>query len=131
MGNVGKMIQLWRNSIVRRQEQRTDRTYEYTKKKLRLNEEGRNLISALVSKRKEIESTHAYFKPRFNLKPKNKRGMFLTMVFKVYLKLSLPISIQQVNEFTLTGTSWFEALMSIWEILTSIDRHTVILAWYP
>ena len=101
------------------------------KKTLRLNEEGRNLISALVSKRKETESTHAYFKPRFNLKPKNKRGMFLTMVFKIYLKLSLPISIQQVNEFTLTGTSCFEALMSIWKILTSIDRHTVILAWYP
>ena len=64
-----------------------------TPKKLQFTAEGSISKSALVSKTKSIGSTHAYFKPRSNLKLKNKRGMFRTMVFKIYLQLSLPISI--------------------------------------
>lgn len=63
------------------------------KQTLRLTEEGSILKSVLVGKRKKNESTHASFRPRSNLKPKNTRGMFRTIMFKIYLLLSLPISI--------------------------------------
>ena len=41
-----------------------------TPKTLRFIEEESNLKSALVNKRKEIGSTHAFFRPRSNFKPK-------------------------------------------------------------
>ena len=93
--------------------------------------EGSILKSSLVSKKKPIGSTHVYFRPKSNLKPKNQRGIFRTMVFKNYLQLSLHTSIQNVNEFGSIEIKALEAMTSIWKILTAIDRYIVILAWQP
>ena len=47
-----------------------------TPKTLRFIEEESNLKSALVNKRKEIGSTHAFFRPRSNFKPKKNVEFF-------------------------------------------------------
>ena len=44
---------------------------------------------------------------------KNKRGILRTIVVKIYIKLSLPISIQNVNEFEPIETKVLEARISI------------------
>ena len=54
------------------------------------------------SKKKERESWKAYFEPRFNVKLTKKIGIFRNMAFRLYLQLSLPITIQQVNEYGAT-----------------------------
>ena len=52
------------------------------------------------------------------------------MVFKTYQKLSLPIVIQQVNEYSATETKTLEAITVIGSVFTSINSKAVILAWY-
>ena len=52
-------------------------------------------------------------------------------MFKIYLQLSIPISIQNVAEFGETKENVLTALTSIWKTLSSIDQHTVILTWHP
>ena len=100
-------------------------------KTLRFTEASSILKEPSVSKRKPIGFTQPYFRPRSNLKPKKKKGLFRTMVFKTYLELSIPISIQAVTEFGETEEKVLAALTSIWRTLTSIDQHTVILSWHP
>ena len=104
---------------------------KYTDKTLRFTEASSILKEPSVSKRKPIGFTQPYFRPRSNLKPKKKKGLFRTMVFKTYLQLSIPISIQNVTEFGETEDKLLVALTSIWKTLASIDQHTVILSWYP
>ena len=52
------------------------------------------------------------------------------MVFKTHLQFSLPITIQQVNEYSATETKILEAFTSICKMLPSIDNKSFILAWY-
>ena len=49
------------------------------------------------------------------------------MVFKTYLHLLIPISIQNVSEFGETETKLLVALTSIWKTLSSIDQYIFIL----
>ena len=53
------------------------------------------------------------------------------MVFKTYLQLSLPITIQQANEYGTTETKKLEKITTIWRVLTSIDSKYVILTCHP
>ena len=94
--------------------------------------EGESVLKVSKHSRwKETESSQAYFKPRYNVKPKNNSGVFRNMVFKTYLQLSLPIAIQQINEYGATEIKTQESITVIWKVLTSIDSKSVILAWYP
>ena len=101
------------------------------KKALRFTAESIIFKEPSVGKRKAIGFRQPCFQPRSNLKPKKKNGLFRTMVFKTYLHLSIPISIQNVVEFGETEKTLFTALTSIWKKLASIDQHTVILSWHP
>ena len=48
--------------------------------------EGESVLKVSKHSRwKETESSQAYFKPRYNVKPKNNSGVFRNMVFKTYL----------------------------------------------
>ena len=80
------------------------------KKTLRFTEASSILKEPLVSKRKPIGFTQPYFRPRSNLKPKNKKVLFRTMVFKTYLQLSIPISIQNVTKLGETEEKLLTAL---------------------
>ena len=60
------------------------------------------LRSPKYSRTNENESSKAYFKPSSNVKPTKKKRIFRNMVLKTYLQLSLPIFIQQVNEYGAT-----------------------------
>ena len=91
------------------------------KKALRFTAESIILKETSVGKRKAIGFTQPCFRPRSNLKPKKKNGLFRTMVFKTYLHLSILISIQNVTEFGETETKLLVALTSIWKTLSSID----------
>ena len=91
------------------------------KKTLRFTEASSILKEPSISKKKPIGFTQPYFRPRSNLKPKKKKGLFRTMVFKTYLELSIPITIQAVTEFGETEEKLLAALTSIWKTLTSID----------
>ena len=52
------------------------------------------------------------------------------MTFKTYQQLSLPIVIQQVNEYSATETKPLEAITEIWSVFTSITSKSIILARY-
>ena len=52
------------------------------------------------------------------------------MAFKTYQQLSLPIVIQQVNEYSATETKTVEAITEKWSVFTSINSKSVILVWY-
>ena len=102
-----------------------------TPKKSRFTEESSILKELSVSKRKPINLKQPYFRPRFNFKPKKKKGIFRTMVFKTYLQLSILIFIQNLTDFGETETKLLATLTSIWKSLSSIDQHTVIFSWHP
>ena len=46
------------------------------------------------------------------------------MAFKTYVKLTLPISIQQATEFGTTEQAILEALSTIWKSLAEFDTVT-------
>ena len=71
-----------------------------------------------------------YFKPRSNKKPITKKGIYKNMVFNPYVKLTLPIAIQQATEFRTTEQAVLEALTTIWKTLSELDTSTFILAWH-
>ena len=52
-------------------------------------------------------------------------------MFATYLKLSIPISIQQVIEFGSIEAKLLEVVTSIQKSLSKIDNKKVILAWHP
>ena len=79
--------------------------------------------------KKDSEASQGYFKPRSNIKQKNKRGIFRKMTFKTYLKLSLPIAIQYVTEYGATETKILETITEFWKVLLSVNRRNVILSW--
>ena len=88
-------------------------------------EKGSILKASKHTKKTDSAASQGYFKPRSNLKPKNKRGIFRKIAFKTYLQLSLPIAIQQVTEYRATETRTLEALTEIWKTLTSVNIHNV------
>ena len=88
-------------------------------------EKGSILKASKHTKKTDSVASQGYFKPRSNLKPKNKRGIFRKIAFKTYLQLSLPIAIQQVTEYRATETRTLEALTEIWKTLTSVNIHNV------
>lgn len=98
-------------------------------KKLCFKEVERILKSPKHSRKKESKSSKSYFKPRSNVKPTKKRDVFGTMEYKIYLQLSLPIAIQQINEYEATETKTPEAITAIQRVLTSSDSRSIILAW--
>ena len=129
---------LWvHDTVMEEMDTTTEDSEEFTpsmstpKTKLRFMEANIILKEPSVSKRKPIGFTQSNFRPRSNLKPKKKKGLFRTMAFKTYLQVSIPISIQNVTEFGDTEVKILTALTSIWKILASIDQHTVILSWNP
>ena len=67
-------------------------------KKLYFQDKGSILKASRHTRKMDSTESQSYFKPRSNIKPKNKRGIFRKMAFKIYLQLSLPIAIQQVTE---------------------------------
>ena len=91
---------------------------------------GSVLNASTHNRKKKSKSPQGYFKPRSNIKPKNKRGIFLKMEFKTYLQLSLHIVIQQVTEYGVTLKNILEVITEIWKVLLSINRHNVILSWH-
>ena len=68
-------------------------------RKICFKEKGSILKASTHTRKKDSEVSQGYFKPRSNIKPKNKRGIFRKMTFKTYLKLSLPIAIQYVTGY--------------------------------
>ena len=99
-------------------------------KKLCSKEKGSILKAYMHTIKKDSEISQGYFKPRSNIKPKNKRGIFRKMVFKTYMQLSLPIAIQQVTEYRVIETNILEAITKIRKELLSVNRHNVIPFWY-
>ena len=77
------------------------------------------------------KSAPVYFKSRSNKKPSQKKGIFKHMVFKTYVKLTLPIAIQQATEFGVTEQVVLDAVTKIWKMLSELDTATFILAWHP
>ena len=73
-------------------------------KKLCFKDKGSILKASTHTRKKESVELQCYFKPRSNIKPKNKRDIFRKMAFKIYLQLSLPITMQQVTEYGATET---------------------------
>ena len=99
-------------------------------KKLCFKEKGSILKAYMHTIKKDSEISQGYFKPRSNIKPKNKRGIFRKMVFKTYMQLSLPIAIQQVTEYRVIETNILGAITKIRKELLSVNRHNVIPFWY-
>ena len=99
------------------------------KKTLKFTDEGKSPTPLS----KVMKSKHApvYFKSRSNKKPSYKKGIFKNMVFKTYVKLTLPIAIQQATEFGATEQAVLDAVTKIWKILSELDTSTFILAWNP
>ena len=80
--------------------------------------EGRSILKASTyTGKKESKFSQGYLKARYIIKPKNKRGIFQKMAFKIYLQLSLPISIQQAIEYGATETKTLEVITEIWKVL--------------
>ena len=74
-------------------------------------------------------ASQVYFRLRSN---KNlQKSIFKNIVFATYLKLSIPISIQQVIEFGSIEAKLLEVVTSIQKSLSKIDNKKVILAWHP
>ena len=99
-------------------------------KKLYFKDKGSILKASTHTRKKESVESQCYFKPRSNIKPKNKRDIFRKMAFKTYLQLSLPITMQQLTKYGATETKQLEAITEIWKVLLSANRHNVILFWY-
>ena len=126
MEEVDTVIEDFGNEI-KKQEELTQ-PMSIPKKTLRFMKESRILKEPSVSKRKPIGLTQPYFRSCSTLKPQKKKGIFRPMVFKTYLQLSIPISIQNLSGFGDIETKLLAALISIWKTLSSIDHHTVILS---
>ena len=99
------------------------------KKILKFTDEGKSPTP--LSKVMKSKSTPVYFKLRSNKKSSHKKGIFKNMVFKTYVKLTLPIAIQQATEFGATEQAVLDAVTKIWTILSELDTATFILAWHP
>ena len=96
-------------------------------KKLYFQDKGSILKASRHTRKMDSTESQSYFKPRSNIKPKNKRGIFRKMAFKIYLQLSLPIAIQQVTENEAIKKT-LEALTEIWKVFVSVNRHNIILS---
>ena len=99
------------------------------KKTLKFTDEGKSPTP--LSKVMKSKSTPVYFKSRSNKKPSHKKRIFKNMVFKTYVKLTLPISIQQAMEFGATEQVVLDAVTKIWKSLSELDTATFILSWHP
>ena len=62
-------------------------------KTLCFKDKGSILKAFRHTRKTDSAQVQGYFKPRSNIKPKNKRGIFRKMAFKTYFQLSLPIAI--------------------------------------
>ena len=82
------------------------------------------------TRKTDSAESQGHFKPRYDIKPKNKRDNFRKMAFKTYLQVSLPIDIQYVIEYGATETKTLEVLTEIWKEILSVNRYSVILSWY-
>jgi len=96
------------------------------KKTLKFTDEGKSPTP--LSKVMKIKYAPVYFKSRANKKPSYKKGIFKNMVFKTYVKLTLPIVIQQATDFGATEQAVLDAVTKIWKILSELDTTTFILA---
>ena len=56
-------------------------------------------------------SSPVYFKSRSNKKPITKKEIYKNMVFKTYVKLTLPITMQQATEFGTAEQAILEAFL--------------------
>ena len=99
-------------------------------KKIYFKENGSILKISTHTGKKDTEAAQGYFKPRSNIKTKNKRGILRKMAFKTYLQLSLPIAIQHITEYGATEAKKLDTITEIWKVLLLVHRHNVILSWH-